>query len=228
MLCPPSPASCNIEGLGSQERGLRAQVIPQVQAGFPATEAALAPSPNIWQSLRAKRVGQATGASTGDAQAPLLPASHHPRVEEREPKTTLPVERAPESSENRPGQQRKRTARFLLLTRPRQPTRKVPYCSCPALTPRTLLSAKTERPIQYHQVTRGPTSPAFLCLLETTKDRNRQRLGSETFWSPLDLWKGQSCQALPAGCCPGGHGPGVWGLPAATCSMGVYQLCAPT
>lgn len=37
----------------------------------------------------------------------------------------------------------------------------------------------------------------------------------------LDLFgKDQSWQALPSGCCPEGHSPGVWGLPAAACPMG--------
>lgn len=70
----PGPECCKAEGLGSQERGLRAQVTPYVQAGSPATEAALAPFPNIQQSLRAKRMGWATDASTRGVQALLLQA----------------------------------------------------------------------------------------------------------------------------------------------------------
>lgn len=66
------PESCKAEGPGSQERGLRARVTPYVQAGSPATEAALAPFPNIQQSLRATRMGWATGPSTRGVQA-LLP-----------------------------------------------------------------------------------------------------------------------------------------------------------
>lgn len=83
MLCHPGPESCKTEGLGSQERGLRAQVMPQVQAGSPATEAALTPFPNIQQSLRAKKMGQTTGASTRAVQALLSPAYFVTREWER-------------------------------------------------------------------------------------------------------------------------------------------------
>lgn len=100
----PGPESRPSMGLGSQERGLRAQVTPQIQAGSPATDAALVPFPNIRQSLTAKTEDQVTGASTKDVQAPLSPAYFLTQEWERGAKRMLPVERSPESSDYKPNQ----------------------------------------------------------------------------------------------------------------------------
>lgn len=34
----PDPEPCKTKGLGSQERGLRVQVTPQIQTGFPVMQ----------------------------------------------------------------------------------------------------------------------------------------------------------------------------------------------
>lgn len=95
----PGLEPCKTKGLGSQERGLRAQVTPQIQAGSLATDAVLAPFPSIQKSLIAKWADQETGASTNDVQAPLPPAYFLTQEWEMGAKRTLPVERAQRTSQ---------------------------------------------------------------------------------------------------------------------------------
>lgn len=191
MLHPPYPQVLWDQAPGKPAKRAKGLGNPQVQAGLPATEAALAPF--LIVALGEPRSWAGWLAHTPRCPRGLSPADPSPKSGReglgglclyRDP---LRAQRAVQTSST------VRTVQFLPLTRTRCPT----------------------------DPSMGPPVLPFPWLQETMGGEASRRLGSETLWSPpRSLWERSVLASLPSGCCPEGHSPGVWGLPAAACPMG--------
>lgn len=138
MLHHPDPEPGKSKGLGSQERGLRGQVTPHIQTGFPEMQ----PRPRSPTS----GISDCQEGGPGDwgppqrcsRSRPTCPFSH-PRMGESGARRPLSVERPSEGSENRPDQRGEQTTQLPHRQGPGRPPGKRPLAlpgsdqPCPSL-----------------------------------------------------------------------------------------------